>query len=254
VLIDLGARLGLPGFVEEDGSPAYPGGYADYMVNHERKPGIGPLSGWRGADGTETGVGAPNPDQLKRYIENGGFHAGDRAREAPISSTPIAAYLDWAIEKGIRCRAEPYDLPALFEPLRKFRLAARATGIASRPSIAGADRDLFRPAALLVSALRGRDGRRATSFPLHAITQRPAAHVSFLGLAECVAAADPRRERALCPIAMFATAHRGRGRRLGWVASPIGEIRVPGAADGRGERHTTSGPGTPSASARAPGR
>ena len=27
VLIDLGARLGLPGFVKEDGSPAYPGGY-----------------------------------------------------------------------------------------------------------------------------------------------------------------------------------------------------------------------------------
>jgi anaerobic selenocysteine-containing dehydrogenase len=27
VLIDLGARLGLPGIVKEDGSPAYPGGY-----------------------------------------------------------------------------------------------------------------------------------------------------------------------------------------------------------------------------------
>ena len=42
VLIDLGARLGLPGFVNEDMSPKYPNGYSDYIVNHERQPGIGP--------------------------------------------------------------------------------------------------------------------------------------------------------------------------------------------------------------------
>ena len=58
VLIDIGARLGLPAFVKDDGSPAYPGGYPDYMVNHERTPGIGPLAGWRG-DGTAHGRGAP---------------------------------------------------------------------------------------------------------------------------------------------------------------------------------------------------
>jgi anaerobic selenocysteine-containing dehydrogenase len=62
VLIDLGARLGLPGFVKEDGSPAYPGGYPDYMVNHERKPGIGPLSGWRGEDGTRPASARPTPN------------------------------------------------------------------------------------------------------------------------------------------------------------------------------------------------
>src|SRR3546814_8839458 len=38
VLIDLGARLGLPGFVTGDGAPQYPGGYPDYIVNHERSP------------------------------------------------------------------------------------------------------------------------------------------------------------------------------------------------------------------------
>jgi len=48
VLIDLGARLELPHFVNDDGSPKYPGGYRDYIVNHQRKPGIGPLAGWRG--------------------------------------------------------------------------------------------------------------------------------------------------------------------------------------------------------------
>jgi anaerobic selenocysteine-containing dehydrogenase len=46
VLIELGARLGLPAFSNPDGSPKYPGGYPDYIINHERKPGIGPLAGW----------------------------------------------------------------------------------------------------------------------------------------------------------------------------------------------------------------
>uniref|UniRef100_UPI004053828D molybdopterin-dependent oxidoreductase n=1 Tax=Roseicyclus sp. TaxID=1914329 RepID=UPI004053828D len=71
VLIDLGARLGLPGFVTPDGAPAFTD-YADYITRHERRPGIGPLMGFRGA-GDQTGRGAPNPDQLQRYIDNGGF-------------------------------------------------------------------------------------------------------------------------------------------------------------------------------------
>src|SRR4029453_1967953 len=50
-LLDLGASLGLTGMTNEDGTPRYPGGYADYMVNHERSPGIGPLAGWRGKEG-----------------------------------------------------------------------------------------------------------------------------------------------------------------------------------------------------------
>ncbi|TMV57763.1 formate dehydrogenase, partial [Thioclava sp. BHET1] len=67
VLIDLGARLGLPGFVTEDGGAKYKD-YADYIVNHERSPGIGPLAGWRGTDGGQTGRGAPNQSQIARYI------------------------------------------------------------------------------------------------------------------------------------------------------------------------------------------
>ena len=73
VLIELGARLGLPAFVTADGGPRFPAGYKDYLVGHERAPGIGPLAGWRGEDGTAQGKGAPNPRQLERYIENGCF-------------------------------------------------------------------------------------------------------------------------------------------------------------------------------------
>ncbi|MEK6216573.1 MAG: molybdopterin-dependent oxidoreductase, partial [Boseongicola sp.] len=64
VLCDLGSRLGLPGFVNDDGSAKYKD-YADYIQNHERKPGIGPLAGWRGS-GDDHGRGAPNPDQIEK--------------------------------------------------------------------------------------------------------------------------------------------------------------------------------------------
>src|SRR5690606_6426870 len=70
VLIDLGARLKLPGFADSRGQPLYRD-YADYLVRHERRPGIGPLAGFRGTDGTRAGRGAANPKQLDRYIENG---------------------------------------------------------------------------------------------------------------------------------------------------------------------------------------
>src|SRR5207245_4510081 len=73
VLIEIGVRLGLPGFVMPEGMPRYPGGYPDYIVNHERRPGVGPLGGWRGSDGENAGRGAPNPHQLERYIANGCF-------------------------------------------------------------------------------------------------------------------------------------------------------------------------------------
>src|ERR1700720_1751007 len=57
VLIDLGARLKLPGLVTATGAPRYRD-YADYIVRHERKPGIGPLAGWRGESGDRIAVGA----------------------------------------------------------------------------------------------------------------------------------------------------------------------------------------------------
>ena len=65
--------MNLPGFTNKDKTPKYPGGYSDYIINHERQPGVGPLAGWRG-DGSSFGIGKPNSNQLKKYIENGCFH------------------------------------------------------------------------------------------------------------------------------------------------------------------------------------
>ncbi|MEY8841779.1 molybdopterin-dependent oxidoreductase, partial [Cribrihabitans sp. XS_ASV171] len=54
VLVQLANKLKLPGFTAEDGTAKY-ADYADYMVKHERRPGIGPLAGFRGEDGSEQG-------------------------------------------------------------------------------------------------------------------------------------------------------------------------------------------------------
>ena len=76
VLLDLGARLKLPGMLDDDGSPKYPRGFAQFMVEHERTPGVGLLAGWRGPNGDKYGIGEPNPDQLERYKANGCFWLG----------------------------------------------------------------------------------------------------------------------------------------------------------------------------------
>ena len=105
-LLDLGHRLGLPGMVAEDGSPAFRD-YADYIVHHQRKPGVGPLAGWRGAEGDKTGVGAPNPGQLDRYIANGAFCTIPIAPEYAYYKHANRGYLDWAVEIGFRPTAAP---------------------------------------------------------------------------------------------------------------------------------------------------
>ena len=99
VLLDLGARLGLPGMTNEDGSAKF-ADYADYMVNHQRKPGIGPLAGFRGEEGEKMGRGEPNPDQINRYIENGGFWVEEIPEGAKFYKHANTAYQDWAVEMG----------------------------------------------------------------------------------------------------------------------------------------------------------
>ncbi len=172
VLIDLGARLGLPAFTTEDGSPRYPGGYADYIVNHERKPGIGPLSGFRG-DGTEFGKGAPNPDQLQRYIDNGAFFEHRLDPSHAYFKHANRGYLDWGIEKGIRLSPEPTIFQLYSEPLQKFRLAGRGHGERQPPDRARERLErYFDPLPFWYPPFEGTQVAR-DAFPLHAITQRP---------------------------------------------------------------------------------
>ena len=174
VLIDLGARLRLPGFVNDDGTPKYPGLFPDYMVNHERKPGVGMLAGWRGADGTESGVGAVNPAQLNRYIENGCFWQSEVPRAARYFKPWNAAYLDWAVRMGFLDKAEPIILQLYSETLQSFRLAARGHGAVPVPQRHRARVEtFFDPLPFWYAPFGETDA--AGGFELHAITQRPMA-------------------------------------------------------------------------------
>jgi anaerobic selenocysteine-containing dehydrogenase len=173
VLIDLGARLGLPAFVTADGAPRYPGGYKDYLTYHERQPGIGPLAGWRGADGEAHGKGAPNPDQLQRYIENGCFWKYELPEEQHYYKHANRAYLDNAVTLGLIGNADPIVLQLYVEPLQRFRLAGQGHGAVVPPErLRARIETYFDPLPMWYPPF---EGTRVDidSFPLHAITQRP---------------------------------------------------------------------------------
>ncbi|MDE2224874.1 MAG: molybdopterin-dependent oxidoreductase [Xanthomonadaceae bacterium] len=132
VLLDLGARLKLPNMVDADGAPSYRN-YADYMVQHERAPGVGMLAGWRGADGSRQGKGAPNPDQLQRYIEHGCFFETKVPEAGAYYRMANRDYLQWAQSMGFVGSMEPVTMQLYCEVLQRFRLAAQGHGAVQPP-------------------------------------------------------------------------------------------------------------------------
>jgi sulfite dehydrogenase (quinone) subunit SoeA len=175
VLLDLGARLGLNGMTNADGGARFPGGYPDYLVNHERAPGLGPLAGWRGKDGLSHGRGAVNPDQLQRYIDNGCYWSQELPETMRYYRHVNWDYLDWAKFFGFLGNAEPVIHQLYCEPLQKFRLAARGHG-KNIPPTEHRQRieTYFDPIPFWYPPFEEAmvDGG---DFPMHAITQRPMA-------------------------------------------------------------------------------
>ncbi len=173
VMIDLGGRLGLPGMTNEDGSPKYPGGYPDYMVNHERAPGIGPLAGWRGENGDQHGKGPVNPNQLDRYIENGCFWQHELEPNQLYFKHANKDYLDYAASVGWIGSADQIVLHVYSEHLQKFRLAARGHGAVVPPEEHRARVETyFDPLPIWYTPFE-EAAVDTDSFPLHALTQRP---------------------------------------------------------------------------------
>ena len=173
VLIELGARLRLPAFVQEDGRPRYPGGYADYLVNHERAPGIGPLAGWRGTSGERVGKGPPNPRQLEAYIANGCFFEHPLPPGRRYMKPVNRDYLELAVELGLLGKAEPILAQLYSEPLQRFRLAARGHCAVQPPEALRARIErFFDPLPFWYAPL---ELEAADGFPLAAVSQRPAA-------------------------------------------------------------------------------
>jgi len=175
VLLELGARLGLPGMTADDGTPRFPGGYPDYLVHHERRPGIGSLAGFRGADGNAIGIGAVNPDQLQRYVDNQCFWRHELAPAQRYYKFANRDYLEFAVSMGFVDAAERI-VPQLYsESLQKFRLAGLGHGEALPPERhRGRIVRYFDPLPFWYPPLEEQSGA-AEGFEIHAITQRPMA-------------------------------------------------------------------------------
>ncbi len=175
VLCDLGARLNLPGFVNEDGSQKY-ADYAEYIINHERKPGIGPLAGWRmGEKGLTHGRGSPNAAQLNSYIANGGFFVKHIPEGANYYKPWNMAYQHWAVEMGLFDTPQPYLFELYVEPMRRFQLAAEGHGKRQPPDhLREQIKATLDPLPIWYPPLE--DGHADNAeFPVHALTQRPMA-------------------------------------------------------------------------------
>ena len=225
VLLDLGARLGLPGMVNDDGSPKFKD-YGDYIVNHQRKPGVGPLAGFRGETGTAQGRGEPNPAQLDAYIENGAFWHADIPAEARYFKQANAAYQDFAVEMGFYDAPQPYLFQIYSEVLQKFRLAAEGHG-PQQPPVHLKDRihRCFTPLPSWYAPFEGSavDG---DAFPLHALTQRPMAMYHSWG-SQNAWLRQIHGHNPMFVSAKLAAMHDLVEGDWIWVTSHHGKIRVP---------------------------
>ncbi|GIT92215.1 formate dehydrogenase [Jannaschia pagri] len=222
-LIELGAKMGLPGFVKDDGSPKFKD-YADYITNHERRPGVGPLMGWRG-NGEETGRGAVNPQQLDRYIENGGFAIAHIPENAQFYKPWNMAYQDWAVEIGLFDKAAPYLFTLWCEPLRRFQLAAEGHGERQPPDhLRARIKTTMDPLPIWWDATKEHDGDGA--YTVTALTQRPMAMYHSWGTQN----AWLRQIHGMNPLYVPTKIWQAEGFAEGdWakVSSPHGEITVP---------------------------
>ncbi len=222
VLLDLGARLGLPGMVNPDGTAKFKD-YADYIVTHIRRPGVGPLIGFRG-DGTAEGRGEANPDQLARYIENGGFYQAHVPEGAQYYKPWNAAYQDWAVATSFYETPQPYLFSIWSEPMRKFQLAAEGQGFLQPPDHLRARLKLaMDPLPVWYPPFGEVAG---SEFPVHAITQRPMAMYHSWGSQNAWLRQIHGKNYLYLPTKIWQAEGFAEGD-YARVTSPTGEIVVP---------------------------
>ncbi|SLN15328.1 Tetrathionate reductase subunit A precursor [Falsiruegeria litorea R37] len=221
-LVQLANKMKLPGFTHEDGSAKWQD-YADYIVNHERKPGIGPLAGFRGENGDKEGRGEVNPEQLDRYIENGGFYVAHIPEGADYYKPWNTSYQEWAVGMGIYDKPEPYLFQLYSEPMRKFQLAAEGHGERQPPDhLRERIKEKLDPMPIWYET----DQHGNEGFTVNALTQRPMAMYHSWGTQN----AWLRQLHGRNPLYVPTKLMRENGLQDGdWakVTSPHGEITVP---------------------------
>jgi anaerobic selenocysteine-containing dehydrogenase len=222
VLCDLGARLNLPAFSNEDGSAKYKD-YADYIVNHERKPGIGPLAGFRGK-GDKAGRGEVNPKQLDQYIENGGFFVEHIPDGSNYYKPWNMGYQNWAVDMGLFDAPSPYLFQLYVEPMRKFQLAAEGHGDRQPPDhLRARIKETLDPLPIWYS---NEADNLADEYPITALTQRPMAMYHSWGSQNAWLRQLHGHNPLYLPTKLM-TKHDLKDGDWAKVTSPHGEITVP---------------------------
>jgi len=177
VIVELASRLKLPAFTTPEGERKFKD-YPDFVVRYETAPGsgIGFLAGWRGADGSKSVCGEPNPKQWEMYEKNNCvFH-----HELPPSYQYMRnwnqGYMDWSKSVRMRRDADPILIHIYSDVLQKFRLAALGKRAGKQPPEHLRERiaTYFDPLPFFHEPLELQVTDR-NRYPLNAVTQRPMA-------------------------------------------------------------------------------
>ena len=177
VLVELGTRLGLPAFVNKDGSRKFRD-YPDFIVNFETEPGsgIGFLAGWRGKSGEKFMVGEPNPNQWEMYERNNNNYRHELPHSYQYMRNWNQGYLAWARKHRLIRYVDPINIHIYSEVLQKFRLAAEGKWDGRQPPdhLRKRVHTYFDPLPFYHAPLEW-SAVDTRSYPLSAITQRPMA-------------------------------------------------------------------------------
>ncbi len=177
VLIELGSRLKLPVFVNEDGSRKYRD-YPEFVTNFETEPGsgIGFLAGWRGKGGEKFMKGEPNPNQWEMYEKNNCVYQYHLPVSFQYMRNWNQGYLTWAQDHRLTRYDEPINIHIYSEILQKFRLAAQGKRPGRQPPdhLRKRVEEHFNPLPFYSETLEGQLTDKQ-KYPINALTQRPMA-------------------------------------------------------------------------------
>ena len=177
VLIELGSRLKLPAFVDEQGERKFRD-YPDFVINYETAPdsGIGFLAGWRGKGGEKFMKGEPNPNQWEMYEKNNCVYQHELPKSYQYMRNWNQGYLEWAKRHSLTRYAEPINIQIYSEVLQKFRLAAQGKSDGKQPPehLRNRINTHFDPLPFYSDTLEAQQ-TDLRQYPLNAITQRPMA-------------------------------------------------------------------------------
>ena len=177
VIIELASRLRLPAFTTPEGGRKFKD-YPSFVVNYETAPGsgIGFLAGWRGADGSKSICGEPNPNQWEMYAKNNCTFHYPLPPAYQYMRNWNKGYMDWTKSMRMRRDADPILIHLYSDVLQKFRLAAQGKRAGKQPPehLRSRITTYFDPLPFYHEPLE-LQVTDCTTYPLNALTQRPMA-------------------------------------------------------------------------------